>query len=125
MSVFDRYFELKSSKKPVKLIKEENAYLKRLKELNTPDEIKPELLNEMAPPSPMQYAQLRRPPETIEEKWDKDVKIKSTGAHTGKSVAQLKAEVEALKGKPGNKEKMGELLFALRAKQGWKKKTGL
>jgi hypothetical protein len=62
MSVFDRYFELKSSKKPAKLLKEENAYLKRLKELNTKDEIKQELLNEMAPPSPMQYAQLRRPP---------------------------------------------------------------
>jgi hypothetical protein len=63
--------------------------------------------------------------EYILEKWRKDVKIQSTGEHAGKSIAQLKKEIEALKGKPGNKEKMSELLFALRAKQGWKKKTGL
>jgi hypothetical protein len=58
------------------------------------------------------------------EKWDKKVDIKHTGEHAGKSVEQLKKEIEALKGKPGNKEKMGELLFALRAKQGWKKGKG-
>lgn len=59
------------------------------------------------------------------EKWEKDVEIQSTGEHADKSVAQLKKEIASLRGKPGNKEKMGELLFALRAKQGWKKKTGL
>jgi hypothetical protein len=58
------------------------------------------------------------------EKWDKKVDIKHTGEHAGKSVEQLKKEIEALKGKQGNKEKMGELLFALRAKQGWKKGKG-
>ena len=61
----------------------------------------------------------------IVEKWAKDVKVKSTGQHAGKSIEQLKGEIEALKGKPGNKEKMGQLLFALRAKQGWKKHTGV
>jgi hypothetical protein len=58
------------------------------------------------------------------EKWKKDVDIKSTGEHKGKTIEQLKKEIEALKGKSGNKEKMGELLFALRAKQGWKKGEG-
>lgn len=57
----------------------------------------------------------------LSEKWAKDVDIKSTGEHADKTIEQLKKEIEALKGKPGNKEKMGELLFALRAKQGWKK----
>jgi hypothetical protein len=60
----------------------------------------------------------------IDEKWAKKVEIQHTGEHAGKSVAQLKKEIEALKGKPGNKEKMGELLFALRAKTGWKKGQG-
>lgn len=58
----------------------------------------------------------------ILEKWAKDVKVKSTGEHAGKSIQQLKDEIKDLKGKPHNKEKMGELLFALRAKQGWKSK---
>jgi hypothetical protein len=58
------------------------------------------------------------------EKWKKDVEVKATGEHAGKSIQQLKDEIKALKGKPGNKEKMGELLFALRAKQGWKRHTG-
>lgn len=59
------------------------------------------------------------------EKWGKDVEIHQTGEHAGKTIAQLKNEIKALRGKPGNKEKMGELLFALRAKQNWKKSTGL
>lgn len=58
------------------------------------------------------------------EKWGKKVDIKSTGEHAGKTVKQLKKEIEALKGKSGNKEKMGELLFALRSKTGWKKGKG-
>jgi len=60
----------------------------------------------------------------LNEKWEKDVKIQSTGEHAGKSVGQIKKEIENLKGKPGNKEKMGELLFALRSKTGWKKGEG-
>lgn len=62
--------------------------------------------------------------EVLYEKWGKEVDIKSTGEHAGKSVEQLKKEIKALEGKPGNKEKMGELLFALRSKQGWKKGEG-
>ena len=62
--------------------------------------------------------------ETLDEKWAKKVKIEKTGEHAGKSVEQLKKEIAALKGKPGNKEKMGELLFALRSKTGWKKGKG-
>lgn len=62
--------------------------------------------------------------EVMAEKWEPEVDIKSTGEHADKTIVQLKKEIEALKGKPGNKEKMGELLFALRAKQGWKKGEG-
>lgn len=60
----------------------------------------------------------------ILEKWAKKVKIQQTGEHAPKSVGKLKKEITALKGKPGNKEKMGELLFALRSKGGWKKGKG-
>ena len=62
--------------------------------------------------------------EMLAEKWAKKVAIQHTGEHAGKSEAELKQEIAALRGKPGNKEKMGELLFALRAKQGWKKGEG-
>lgn len=60
----------------------------------------------------------------IDEKWDKKVDIKKTGEHAGKSIKQIKKEINALKGKPGNKEKMGELIFALRSKEGWPKGEG-
>jgi len=60
----------------------------------------------------------------LEEKWKPEVKIHSTGEHAGKSIEQLKKEIETLKGKSGNKEKMSELIFALRAKTGWKKGPG-
>ena len=58
------------------------------------------------------------------EKWSKDVEVKSTGEHKDKTVAQLEKEVEALRGKPNNEKEMGGLLFAIRAKQGWKKGEG-
>ncbi len=60
----------------------------------------------------------------LTEKWKKKVEIQQTGEHAGKSIAKLKKQVKSLRGKPGNKEKMGELLFAIRAKQGWKKGEG-
>ena len=48
--------------------------------------------------------------------------VKSTGEHADKTIAQIKKEMEALKGKkPFNREQFLELMFALRAKQGWKK----
>lgn len=62
--------------------------------------------------------------ETLDEKWAKKVEIEKTGEHAGKSVGQLKKEIEGLKGGKANKEKMGELLFALRSKTGWKKGKG-
>ena len=31
------------------------------------------------------------------EKWSKDVEVKSTGEHAGKTIAQLKKEVDALR----------------------------
>jgi hypothetical protein len=58
------------------------------------------------------------------EKWSKDVEVKSTGEHAGKTIDQLKSEVDALRGKPNNEKEMGGLLFAIRAKQGWKKGEG-
>ena len=58
------------------------------------------------------------------EKWDKDVEVKKTGEYKDKTIAELKKMIKDLRGKPGNKEKMGELLFALRAKEGWHKGEG-
>ena len=60
----------------------------------------------------------------LTEKWTEKVNVEKTGEHAGKSIAQLKKEIAALRGKPGNKAKMGELLFALRAKEGWPKGKG-
>jgi len=63
--------------------------------------------------------------DILAEEWDKDVEIKSTGTHADKTIAQIKKEMESLKGKkPFNREKFSELMFALRAKQGWKKGNG-
>jgi hypothetical protein len=62
--------------------------------------------------------------QLLTEKWKKDVEIKHTGENTDKSISKLKGDVEHLKGKKGNKKKMGGLLFALRAKEGWKKGEG-
>ena len=63
--------------------------------------------------------------DIVSEEWDKDVEVKSTGEHADKTIAQIKKEMEALKGKkPFNREQFSELMFALRAKQGWKKGKG-
>jgi len=70
------------------------------------------------------YEWLEEKDELLNEKWKKDVEIEKTGEHAGKTVSQLRKEIANLKDKPGNKEKMGELLFALRAKTGWKKGKG-
>ena len=61
----------------------------------------------------------------VYEGWDKEVEVKSTGEHADKTITQIKKEMEALKGKkPFNREQFSELMFALRAKQGWKKGKG-
>ena len=63
--------------------------------------------------------------DIVSEEWDKDVEVKSTGEHADKTIAQIKKEMDALKGKkPFNREQFSELMFALRAKQGWKKGKG-
>jgi len=63
--------------------------------------------------------------DIVAEEWDDDVEVKSTGEHADKTITQIKKEMEALKGKkPFNREQFSELMFALRAKQGWKKGEG-
>jgi len=68
----------------------------------------------------------------VDEKWGKDVKIKSTGEHAGKTIEQINKELEALKKRSEKyqekgekvpeeiKEKEAELNFAKRSKQNWK-----
>jgi predicted nucleic acid-binding Zn-ribbon protein len=70
----------------------------------------------------------------ISEKWDSNVKVEKTGEHADKTIAQLKKELKSLKEKSkvyqeeGKKvpkriiEQEAEIKFAIRAKQGWKKK---
>tara|TARA_B100000282_G_scaffold228957_1_gene171532 strand:- start:311 stop:811 length:501 start_codon:yes stop_codon:yes gene_type:complete len=63
--------------------------------------------------------------DIVSEGWDKEVEVKSTGEHADKTITQIKKEMKALKGKkPFNREQFSELMFALRAKQGWKKGKG-
>jgi hypothetical protein len=70
----------------------------------------------------------------ISEKWDSKVKVEKTGEHADKTIAELKKELQSLKewskvyqeeGKKVPKriiEQEAEIKFAIRAKQGWKKK---
>ena len=61
----------------------------------------------------------------LQEKWKEEVKVDSTGEHADKTITQIKKEMESLKGKkPFIREQFSELMFALRAKQGWKKGEG-
>lgn len=62
--------------------------------------------------------------EAICEKWEDDVEIKQTGEHKDKSIEQLKREIDAIeKKKPFNRSEWSERMFAIRAKQGWRKKV--
>lgn len=68
--------------------------------------------------------------------FDKDVDVKSTGEYSDMTIAELKKKVKELKKEndkykeddkkvpKSNLKKMGQLLFAIRAKQGWKKGEG-
>lgn len=68
----------------------------------------------------------------INEAFDKEVEVKKTGEFSDMTIAELKEKVRNLKkendkfqeeGKKvpeSNKKEMGKLLFAIRAKQGWK-----
>lgn len=74
--------------------------------------------------------------EEVTEKWKGDVKVKKTGEHAGKTVAELKTQLSNLKDRSkayqerGERvpkkiiEKEAEIKFAIRAKQGWKKGEG-
>ena len=74
--------------------------------------------------------------KTVTEKWEGDAEVKKTGEHAGKSVEQLKSELEGLKAKSKTyqdknqpvpdaiKDQEHEIMFAIRAKQGWKKGEG-
>jgi hypothetical protein len=74
---------------------------------------------------------------TLNEKWKgKEVEVQKTGEYTDKTIAELKKMKSDLKkendkyqedGKDvpkKNKEKMSEIIFAIRAKGGWKKGEG-
>lgn len=65
---------------------------------------------------------------SLEEKWNKDVEVKKTGEHAGQTVAQIRKRLSALKKKEdkseAEKKEQDELVFALRAKTGWKKGKG-
>jgi hypothetical protein len=54
-------------------------------------------------------------PELFNEKWKGDVKVKQTGEHANKTIAQLKKELAGLKGS-GKKGEIAERVFAIRAK---------
>lgn len=57
----------------------------------------------------------------LNEKWGKDVEIHSTGEYSDKSVDELCGMLKRLKGKkPFDREKYSEVMFAIRAKTGWK-----
>lgn len=74
--------------------------------------------------------------ENLDEKWAGDADIKSTGEHAGKTIEQLKSQLASLKAQskahhdkgekvPEDiKKKEKQILFALRAKGGWKKGEG-
>jgi len=62
----------------------------------------------------------------LDEKWAGDAEIKSTGQYEGKTLAQLESMLAKLKksgphktGTPENK-RMKQIMFAIRAKKGWK-----
>ncbi len=66
--------------------------------------------------------------ETLEEKWEKDVEVKKTGEHAGKTAEQIRKRLNQLKAKEdkseAEKKEQDQLVFALRAKTGWKKGKG-
>jgi len=70
----------------------------------------------------------------LNEKWNKKVKVKKTSEHAGKTVEQLRCELNDLKAKSKKYQEEGksvpksiidkeaEIKFAIRAKTGWKKR---
>lgn len=72
--------------------------------------------------------------KNMQEKWEGDVEVEKTGEYADMSIEQINSEIKKLKSKTKkykdsdkpvpkkDKEKMSELYFAKRAKQGWKGK---
>jgi len=70
--------------------------------------------------------------QNLSEKWDTDVKVKSTGKHADKTIAELEKELSTLKNRSASYQEKGEkvpkeiidkeaeLNFAIRAKKHWK-----
>ena len=63
--------------------------------------------------------------EELEEKWVGKSVVKKTGEYSDKTIAELKSELKKLKSNPKKtealKKKERQLIFAIRAKGGWKK----
>jgi len=63
--------------------------------------------------------------EELEEKWAGKSEVKKTGEYSDKTIAELKSELKKLKSNPKKtealKKKERQLIFAIRAKGGWKK----
>jgi hypothetical protein len=63
--------------------------------------------------------------EELEEKWAGKSVVKKTGEYSDKTIAELKSELKKLKNNPKKtealKKKERQLIFAIRAKGGWKK----
>ena len=63
--------------------------------------------------------------EELEEKWAGKSVVKKTGEYSDKTIAELKPELKKLKSNPKKtealKKKERQLIFAIRAKGGWKK----
>ena len=63
--------------------------------------------------------------EELEEKWAGKSVVKKTGEYSDKTIAELKSKLKKLKSNPEKtealKKKERQLIFAIRAKGGWKK----
>ena len=69
---------------------------------------------------------------SMNEKWDEDVKVKHTGEHAGKTIEELNDELSVLKKRSKKYQDEGkdvpksiidqeqEINFAIRAKRNWK-----
>lgn len=63
--------------------------------------------------------------EELEEKWPGKADVEKTGEYSDKTIAELKAQLKKLKDNPNKteslKKKERQIIFAIRAKGGWKK----
>ncbi len=61
----------------------------------------------------------------LNEKWPGKAEVEKTGEYSDKTIAELKSELKKLKDNPNKtealKKKQRQIIFAIRAKGGWKK----